>query len=152
MGWLQLTCYFSVSLSQASDVEQSNIFMVGAYIARVRWSCPCRPGRMLVNLVNGSCNGHPWFSIHPVELLASLAASCCPHEHRRWKARGLLCAKQSRQVCATQKGVSRTGDRRSDTTPGFGSLALVDMAKALVLLANSPILETRFAQVTGLTA
>ena len=107
---------------------------------------------MLVNLVNGSCNGHPWFSIHSVELLASLDGSCSPYEQRQWKARELVCAKQSRQVCAAQKEVSCTEDRRSNSKPGFGSLALVDKAKDLVLLADSHILETCFAQVTGLTA
>lgn len=55
-------------------------------------------------------------------------------------------------MCAAQKGVSCTEDRRSNSKPGFGLLALVDMAKALVLLAYSHILETCFAQVTGLTA
>lgn len=107
---------------------------------------------MLVNLVNGNCNGHPWFSVHPVDRLASLDGSCSPYEQRRWKAKELVCAKQSRQVCAAQKGVSCTEDRRSNSKPGFGLLALVDMAKALVLLAYSHILETCFAQVTGLTA
>lgn len=96
--------------------------------------------------------GAEWFSIQFFELLASLDGSCSPYEQRQWKARELVCAKQSRQVCATQNEVSSTEGRRSNSKPGFGSLTLVDMAKALVLLADSRILETCFAQVTGLTA
>lgn len=42
--------------------------------------------------------------------------------------------------------------RRSNSRLDLGSLSRVDVAKALVLLADSHTLETCFAQVTGLTA
>lgn len=90
--------------------------------------------------------------IHSAELLASVDGSCSPYEQRQRKAREVVCAEQSQQVHAAQTEVSSTEGRRSDNKPAFGSFAPVDMTKALVLLADSHILETCFAQAAALTA
>lgn len=46
--------------------------------------------------------------------------------------------------CVLDRKVSHTEDRKGNSNPGFALLALVDMAKALVLLAGSlrPVLPT----------
>lgn len=68
------------------------------------------------------------------------------------RSQELVCAKLSWQGCAVHRASGPCGWKEQQQA-GFGlGLLHVDVAKALVLLAHSHILQMRFAQVSGLTA